>query len=359
MSDLQLLLVEDSPSDISTFESSLELFDDAHNIETDLKIADSFETALELIKENEFDGIIIDLSLNDDAEGGKEIIRTIIEEYKLIVPIIVYTGTPDDIAEYDYIETYQKGEREGLITEILTDFKKTKDFGLNDLFNAKGQIQDFLKDVFYKNIYHQKKQWIEYDDKKLVKNAILRHTLNHLTQHIDETDQKYFLEEMYIYPPISNTHKTGSIIKDNSDNKHHIILTPACDFAQSKARCILLAEIIAPFNFIQNNFPGNNASNNRKEKLEKFIRNGKQEYHYLPKLNDFNGGFIDFTSVKSYSVEELKNGFSEIKIQISPYFISDILGRFSSYYARQGQPDLHHKDSYITELLTQDTRQSS
>ncbi|MEN3969979.1 response regulator [Acinetobacter sp. BWR-L5] len=355
MSNLNILLVEDNDTDISTFESSLEIFEVENQISISLSIAKDFETANSLIQQNIFDGIVLDLSLNDGDQGGKQIVTTILEQ-KMIIPIIVYTGTPDDISEYSFIDVYKKGEKESVITDILEDLKKTKDFGFNDLFNAKGEIQDFLKEVFYQNIYHQKKHWIGYEDRESVKKAILRHTLNHLTQHIDKTDNMYFLEEMYIYPPIDKTIKTGSIIKQNSNNNYHIVLTPACDFANSKARCILLAEIIAPLIYISQNFPGNTANNKRSDKLKTLINNKKQEFHYLPPLSPFLGGFIDFTSVASYSLEELQGQFSEVKIQISPYFISDILGRFSSYYARQGQPDLRHKDSYISELLSQDTR---
>ncbi|WP_454208935.1 response regulator [Proteus sp. Marseille-Q3619] len=350
MNDLNILLVEDNLGDIGVFKSSLELFDEDNSITTNLQTADSFESALELIKNNEFDGLVIDLSLKNNSQGGKEIINAIINKYKLTIPIVVYTGTPDEIAEYGYIEIYQKGERAELITEILTDFKKTKECGLNELFNAKGRIQDLLKDVFYRNIYHQKKQWIEYEDKELVKNAILRHTLNHLTQHIDEANEKYFLEEMYIFPPVSGLYKTGSIIKDTSNN-YHIILTPACDFAQSKARCILLAEIIDPNDYVEIYLPSTIKQSTRKTRLDGIMRNKKQEYHYLPQLNDFNGGFIDFTSIKSYSQDELEKQYGEVKIQISPSFISDILGRFSSYYARQGQPDLYYNENLVDELL--------
>ncbi|EPF6145861.1 hypothetical protein LJQ30_003155 [Acinetobacter baumannii] len=359
MSDLRILLVEDNDTDIGVFKSTLELFEEDNGITVHLEMSDNFSGALELIKNNDFDGVVIDLSLNNSDQGGKEIITTIIEEYKITIPIVVYTGTPDDIAEYDFIEVHEKGKKEGLIAEILMDFKKTKEFGFNDLFNAKGQIQDFLKEVFYKNIYHQKKQWIAYQDRELVKKAVLRHTLNHLTQHIDETEKKYFLEEMYIYPPINKNVTTGSIIKENNENIHYIVLTPACDFAQSKARCILLAEIISPNDYINKNLPSSVKASTRKARLENVIYNKKQEYHYLPKLNNFNGGFIDFTSIKSYSLDELSAGFGEVKMQISPFFISDILGRFSSYYARHGQPDLHHNDNYIAELLNQDTTQAS
>lgn len=351
MNDLNILLVEDNVGDINVFRSSLELFDDDNSITTNLEVTDNFESALEFIKNNEFDGLVIDLSLKNNSLGGKEIINTIINDYKLTIPIVVYTGTPDDIAEYDYIETYQKGDSEGLIKEILNDFKKTKECGLNELFNAKGKIQDLLKDVFYRNIYYQKKQWMEHEDKGLVQNAILRHTLNHLTQHIDETDEKYFLEEMYIFPPISKLHKTGSIVKDDITNNYYIILTPACDFAQSKARCILLAEIIDPTRYVDINLPKGLNSDSRKSRLRNAIQNKKQEYHYLPKLNIFSGGFIDFTSIKSYSQEELNDLYGEVKIQISPSFISDILGRFSSYYARHGQPDLYYSESFFNELL--------
>ncbi|EHU2158610.1 response regulator [Acinetobacter baumannii] len=357
MNELNILLVEDNESDISVFKSSIELFDDEHNIKTTLKVTKTFEEAIKVISESVFDGIVLDLSLHGSVEGGKEIVDFILKQ-KMIIPIIVYTGTPDDLAQYNFIEIYRKGEQENIIESILLDLKKTKEFGFNELFNAQGQIQEFLKDVFYKNIYFQKKQWILHEDKSLVKKAILRHTLNHLTQHIDETDKKYFLEEMYIYPPITKTPKTGSIIKDKN-NQYHIILTPACDFAQSKARCILLAEIIPPLSYIRENFPGNEESNGRRDKLNTLVNNKKQEYHYLPRLGNFEGGFIDFTSVQSFSHDDLNKNFTEVKIQISPYFISDILGRFSSYYARQGQPDLHHKASYITELLTTDTRLSA
>lgn len=355
MNNLNILLVEDNQSDIDVFKSSIELFDDEHSIETSLEIAKTYEDAIKIISSNSFDGIILDLSLHGGVKGGKEIVNYILDE-KLIVPIVVYTGTPDELAEYSFIEVYRKGEQENIIDNILIDLKRTKDFGFNDLFNAKGQIQDFLKDVFYKNIYHQKKQWIGYEDKELVKKAILRHTLNHLTQHIDETDDKYFLEEMYIFPPINKEIKTGSIIKNLATNQYHIVLTPACDFAQKKAKCILLAEIMTPFEFIKENLPSGTKSDSRKSRLKSALSNGKQEYHYLPELDFFKGGFIDFTSIISYSLEQINEEFDKVKIQISPYFISDILGRFSSFYARQGQPDLHHDQNLITELLSQDIR---
>ena len=167
MNELNILLVEDNESDISVFKSSIELFDDEHNIKTTLKVTKTFEEAIKVISESVFDGIVLDLSLHGSVEGGKEIVDFILKQ-KMIIPIIVYTGTPDDLAQYNFIEIYRKGEQENIIESILLDLKKTKEFGFNELFNAQGQIQEFLKDVFYKNIYFQK-QWILHEDKSLVK----------------------------------------------------------------------------------------------------------------------------------------------------------------------------------------------
>ncbi len=355
MNNLNILLVEDNAADVATFRSSVELFDADNNVETNLIVSNNYADAKQQILDNVFDGIILDLALERDKEGGREILDFIFSE-KIIVPVIVHTATPDELREFDFIDVQKKGDREGLINSILIDLKETKECGINDLFNVRGEIQEFLKEVFYKNIYYQKKNWISNPDKAKVKKAILRHTLNHLNQHIDQADNKYFLEEMYIYPPIAEYIKPGSIIQNKDSKIFYIVLTPACELAQAKARCIILAEIIDPERFVSLNLPGNGVSGNRTTKLKNFIDNKKQDYHFLPKMNYFMGGFIDFTSINSYSMDELQRIFTETKVQISPFFINDILARFSSYYARQGQPDLYHSEGYVNELLSKDIR---
>jgi hypothetical protein len=43
--------------------------------------------------------------------------------------------------------------------------------------------------------------------------------------------------------------------------------------------------------------------------------------------------------VSAFKPSEFKNKFKKPKIQISVAFTKDIVSRFSSYYARQGQPN--------------------
>lgn len=62
-------------------------------------------------------------------------------------------------------------------------------------------------------------------------------------------------------------------------------------------------------------------------------------YHYLPQTSKFEGGIIDFRKIDTYKPTDFKSNFGDPDVQISMAFTKDIVARFSSYYARQGQPD--------------------
>ena len=63
-------------------------------------------------------------------------------------------------------------------------------------------------------------------------------------------------------------------------------------------------------------------------------------YHFLPNSGVFGGGYINFRRLISVSKSELDENYHMESIQISHPFIKDIISRFSSYYARQGQPEI-------------------
>ena len=62
-------------------------------------------------------------------------------------------------------------------------------------------------------------------------------------------------------------------------------------------------------------------------------------------LTSFPLAFLNFRSVSTVGVDELEQTFQlPPGVQISPPFVKDIVARFSSYYARQGQPDIDFAD---------------
>jgi len=84
--------------------------------------------------------------------------------------------------------------------------------------------------------------------------------------------------------------------------------------------------------------------------LQRLSRNSHAlYYHWLAPVKfklsdheslDFDGGFLNFRKVEALSMKKFKAKFGDPLLQISPFFIKDIVSRFSSYYARQGQPDI-------------------
>ncbi len=79
-----------------------------------------------------------------------------------------------------------------------------------------------------------------------------------------------------------------------------------------------------------------------KKKLHKIFKNGcTLYYHFLPKIECFEGGIVNFRKINSISVSDFNDIYIFEGITVSPAFIKDISSRFSVYYARQGQPDFN------------------
>ena len=82
----------------------------------------------------------------------------------------------------------------------------------------------------------------------------------------------------------------------------------------------------------------------KKSKVNELCSNKRIYYHWLPKTNFFDGGILNFRKLTTYNKGDFDKNFGKPTIQISPFFVKDIVSRFSSYYARQGQPDIDNKD---------------
>lgn len=355
MNVLKIAIVEDELEAISTFERSCKVYE-RKNGELKIELVKctnitEFKSKLEDVIN--CDGIVIDMKLSsvNTEESGVTIIDFFAEN-KIIIPTVILTGT-EDIAldSHPLIDIKIKGKIE--ISEILDNFIQIKNTGIIDIIGGKGIIKNYLYNVFHKNINMQKDSWFNHskNDSERTRNALLRHTINHLNQYIDEENNEYYLQEMYIYPPIAQKIKPGSILNNLNENKDYIVLTPACDLAQEKAHCILLCEIISPKKLIATKIKGEGNSKGRQGLLRTFTNNTNPNFHFLPPMFDFLGGFVDFSSVISVSPQECIEKYSNTKIQISNSFISDIVARFSIYYSRQGQPALKHNEEYFTDIL--------
>jgi len=353
---LNLLIVEDDEKQRKLYQDSIDEFNTGSDIKIKIKFSNDLVEGLEQIRKNDFDAAIIDLRLGKgDFKGkGKEIIREI--KSNLRFPVFVLTGYPGDLDEdlkkenifYKVYKSTEKNTIEAL--QEMTDIYRT---GITKIIGKKGIIESTLQKVFWGNIAENMEYWkTAIEDENKIEKFLSRHILAHLAESLKLTEEGEFEKchpaEVYIMPPIKKKFFTGDILKEINSTKYYIILTPACDMAQQKAKFIVLGEIEILSNFeyfkqqeriINSPQKSEEEKEDAKKKIESLITNNDAlKYHFLPGFKEFPGGFINFQKVTSVRHKDLGDGIIKIA-EVFETFLKDIIARFSNYYARQGSPD--------------------
>ncbi len=356
MSAMRLLIIDDEESALEAFRNSVDRYMDEKQREIEVVEFKTFDEALKGL-DNSFDGAIIDLKLADREDGGTQVILEIRKLFYRL-PIFVLTAFPNNLDEnidrkkVNIIGIYTKGTAEAEYTKLLDRFSSIYDTGLTRIMGGRGTIEANLREVFSRNLLPHVQTWESYgkEDPSRTKKALLRHTLNHLSQLLDDEEGSYFPEEMYLAPPLTEEIRTGSIVKDKKSDKWFVVMTPACDLVRRESGerntdRILVVEI-EPGTSLFPWFEDTELSNNRLGTLGKTFRNNHSPYyHCLPTIDSFQGGFLNFRKLSALDESVFLERF-EIppRFQIAPSFLKDIVGRFSSYYARQGQPDIDYSE---------------
>ncbi len=343
---IKLLLVEDDDGDRRGFLQSVDRFN--HENGTEICVVDcaTLEEGLRHI-DGSFDGAVIDMKLGDAGGAGNEILKSI-DEKNVRMPIVVLTGTPSE-ADHDYvhIDVQKKGEADNLA--ILEDFRKIHASGLTKVMGGRGLLETLLSRVYKFNILGQKNVWKEYGqtDSEKSEKALMRHVLNHLIHMVDLDEECCVPEEFYLFPPVDDAPRTGSVFQSTTDKEFYAVMNPLCDLTlrvtgEFNARKIMLCKVVSLAECEAHLPIDKQNSKGRSDLLKNLNRNNKSSYHALPKTGFFDGGFLDFESLISVHKNQLAEEFGIPYLQIAPAFTKDIVARFSSYYGRQGQPTLTH-----------------
>lgn len=337
------LLIEDSHEDSSNFEETIErLNKQEEDRQYALEVAKSYEEGIEKIS-SIYNGIIVDIKLNGEHDGND-----IVEEIRnnTPVPIVIFTGTPD-VMPIRGVKIYKKGET--YHEDIIRDLCAVNETGIFNVLGRTGLIEKAINKIFWDNLYPQIELWKAKQSQGIAtEKVLLRYALSHVQELIDTETPSYFTEEMYICPPVEKGLKTGSIIQCKEDKSYRIVLSPPCDLAfhngAMKTDRILLCEIESQeainAGLIESNTTSKKGQSSNKKAIKKAIKNNYTDYyHWLPKNSLFEGGYINFRKIAAYSPKEVDDLFTEPLLKIQQNFVKNILNRFSSYYARQGQPD--------------------
>lgn len=339
----RFLLIEDSADDSGAFQDTVQRL----NIEVEeelycLDIAETYETGLAKISEN-LNGIIVDVKL-DEGHSGNEIIHEIVEKFR--VPVVIFTGTPDtDQTDESPIRIYKKGEASH--EDILKELCAVSDTGLFNVLGGTGIIENVMTKIFWRNLYPQINLWKAKKEQGIdTEKVLLRYAISHIQELIDTEIPAYVTEEMYISPPINREIKTGTIIQAKSNDTFYIVLSPPCDLAihngEMKTDRVLICEIDSQDDIHTRIIGDATAPHRQAKRVAVALNNNYTDYyHWLPGNTLFPGGYVNFRKVTTCSPVELHQEFSAPTAKVQESFVKSILGRFSAYYARQGQPDFN------------------
>ena len=332
MSAFQLLIVEDNQEEIDVCRDAIERYKSEKRREVNLIECKNLKEALSKL-DSSIDGAIIDLKLEGEGHEGNEVISKN-EEFHLRIPVAILTGTPDE-ANLDCanIGVFKKGDPGTGYADLLERLWKIYETGLTRIMGGRGIIEDTLNAVFRNSLLPRIDEWMKYseNDPSRTEKSLLRHTLSHLLQLLDD-EHPYYPEEVYLHRQPAAEIWTGSLVKKKEEGKWFVVMNPACDLVRRengppKTDRVLIIEVDS----IKEISSG---------KLKEVFRNKQLHYHWLPKTDFFEGGLLNFRKLTTLEIKEFEEKFEISQIQISPYFVKDIAARFSSYYARQGQPDI-------------------
>lgn len=370
MSEIRLFILEDDKKQAKLYRDAIKEFSKTKGIKILAEFSDNLDDALGKLKTDIFDAAVIDLKLSGtDTEGrGNKAIREIRENLRF--PVFVMTGFMDeldsDLREQNvFYKTYRNTDKS--VTELLDEIMELYNTGITNILGKKGKIESALQEIFWKHIAENMNHWkSEMNNPQDCEKSLLRHILVYLAGYLEMDEAGEFLRfnaaECYVIPPIRKYVFTGDILKKKNDGKLFIVLTPACDLAQEKARDVTLVaieekdmEFVAQQKRVLSaTLPADASEADKKshqenkeeadKRLRRLLTNSLSfKYHFLPPTQQFLGGFVNFQKIITIKHADINTDFERIA-SVTEKFIKDIIARFSHYYARQGQPDLDIDD---------------
>lgn len=376
---LQFLIIEDDRDTLEVYRKRLEIYCLERHLSPRLIESLDVEDASKRIGSENYDGVIVDLRLPyykhdiTHEDGGKQVID-LINKQCLRIPVAVMTGTPKNSipSSLSQVKTFIKST---VLFDVILDWLyQVNKTGLTKIFGRNGELEDALNAVYRNSLWPQLNVWIGYaqssalDAEEQTEKALLRLVLDHVLERLENDTDACIPEEAYIFPPSKPELRTGSIVQKKDDNSFHIVLNPACDLVmrehtggvgEKKKSCkadkILLAEIDQSLWFDADKLRNRDAVEQKKT-LKKSLSDSRKplDVHWLPPTAFFTGGFINFGKLSTVGTEQFEDQYEKPLVQMSPHFVKDVQARFSSYYGRQGQPEIACEkifDSIIASLL--------
>lgn len=344
---MNILVVDDDINQNKILRDAIDLFNKTSGIQITLDEAITLNDGLNKLRENSYDGAIVDLRLepNDTAGLGNQILNEI--KSKSRFPVRVVSGHLGDLEPELQIENYlfkcsNRGDEDYDV--ILSEFRDIHSTGITGILNNKGLIETNITTIFWRHISEILPEFVthktanpDWEVEKVLLRYISSHILEYLEISIDNNLEPVHNIEFYIKPPVKEKIFTGDIVNCKENKDYGFILTPACDLATDSKRKEPKAEYVTVC--IIDEYSSVTQGKNSGDTKKLISNNADLKFHFLPETILFKGGFINFQRIISVPINDIidKSKF-EVECVVTNPFRKDIISRFGNYFSRQGQP---------------------
>jgi len=225
---MNLLIVEDDKPTIQSYLDNIESFNKKSDVKIEPEVFDNLEDAKNSLISPDYDAAIIDLKLSSGSVEleGLQIVDEIQE--KLRFPMFIVSGSLGQV-EREESAFFKKRSRDGNFKDILHEIVSIYNTGVTNILGKRGTIEKYLNSIFWNHMSTSMDLWINDANRTAQEkeNSLLRYTLLHMQEHIDEELEKYHPSEFYITKPIKKNLFTGDIVE--IDKTRYLVLTPSCD----------------------------------------------------------------------------------------------------------------------------------
>ena len=342
LNNINILIVEDDQTQQKMYADCIKEYnkgqEENHIQFTQLYMIDDFSKT---VFENHFDSLIVDLTLGEEASGN-EVIKKVLECCRF--PVFVVSGDLNkldiDMKESLLFNIYKRDDDfyeilDRIVNIYMTGYSKALSFG--------GKLDKMINEVFWKYLNDDSISFSNCNNDQKA-NRILRYALSRVsdTLSLSSTDKhdEFCACECVIIPPIEAVIFPGDIV--SYEDKEYIIISADCDIENSKSEYITMCKLNSNYydELVSCLYP--ETAKKAEETLKKLVNNNLNRYHLIPATSKYSGNVIDFQQVFSFSKEKTTEMCRVATI--SADFMKDVRARFTSYYGRQGQPQLMHDE---------------
>jgi hypothetical protein len=362
---VNILVVEDSDSQYNLYSDAVDDLNEEFHAGITIDRCLEAEAAIKLLEDGQFHGAIIDLQLaNESSQNtatGNKVIQKIYDEFRL--PVIVVSGNLDNLLDPEYItrgsfyKAYNRDQKDSV--EVINELWEVYKTGVFGIIGGTGLIEKKISEVFWKHLSRDIDAWVPAEGN--TEKSLLRYTLNHLLAYLDiaeegENINVYQNAEFYLKPPVKPHIAAGDILveKHDSSTTRYLLLSPACDVEvrsvtaegfNINAGSLILGKIqdVNRATFLANGiiYEADNGKQ-REAALDTIIKSMNPKILFLPDYKELDSGIVNLGELTTVDPQQYAS--YERVATVSRDYLKEIQSRFSSYYGRQGQPDLNKKE---------------